>query len=135
MKITLDPSGNANYGISYKYYKKSTKPATNITPMSSTAAASMPESRATRPDLGKGIVIFSKDGCGKCAYAIKYMKEKNLTFKEINISANEADKKLMWDTLLSGGFSGTSVQTPVIMVDGKVHYNMDIKSFLADLKP
>lgn len=41
----------------------------------------------------------------------------------------------MWQVLMENGFKDSSVQTPVIMVNGKAHYNMDIKAFMAELKP
>jgi glutaredoxin len=123
VKITLGES--ASYSISYKV----TKSIPNATGTINTTTQ-----KIERKDLEKGIVVFSKDGCGKCTYAKNYLKDKGKTFKEVNISLSEDDQNYMWQKLQEAGFSGGSVQTPVIMIDGKMHFNMDLKLFLADLK-
>ncbi len=130
LKITLDPSGNSNYSISYKSYKKGAGG-----PKITSVDAKVSEPNAERPGLRKGVVVFSKDGCGKCQYAVKYLKENNIQFQEINISKSEDDQSLMWKMLMEDGFADTYVQTPVILVNGKANYNMDLKAFLATLKP
>lgn len=130
LKITLDPSGNSNYSISYKSYKKGAGG-----PKITSVDAKVSEPKAERPGLRKGVVVFSKDGCGKCQYAVKYLKENNIHFQEINISKSEDDQSLMWKMLMEDGFADTYVQTPVILVNGKANYNMDLKAFLATLKP
>ena len=130
LKITLDPSGNSNYSISYKSYKKGAGG-----PKITSVDAKVSEPKAERPGLRKGVVVFSKDGCGKCQYAVKYLKENNIQFQEINISKSEDDQSLMWKMLMEDGFADTYVQTPVILVNGKANYNMDLKAFLATLKP
>ncbi|MBK7787489.1 MAG: glutaredoxin [Saprospiraceae bacterium] len=130
LKITLDPSGNSNYSVSYKSYKKGAGG-----PKITSVDAKVSEPQAERPGLKKGVVVFSKDGCGKCQYAVKYLKENNIQFQEINISKSEDDQSLMWKMLMEDGFADTYVQTPVILVNGKANYNMDLKAFLATLKP
>ncbi|MBK7008542.1 MAG: glutaredoxin [Saprospiraceae bacterium] len=130
LKITLDPSGNSNYSVSYKSYKKGAGG-----PKITSVDAKVSEPQAERPGLKKGVVVFSKDGCGKCQYAVKYLKENNIKFQEINISKSEDDQSLMWKMLMEDGFADTYVQTPVILVNGKANYNMDLKAFLATLKP
>ena len=130
LKITLDPSGNSNYSVSYKSYKKGAGG-----PKITSVDAKVSEPKAERPGLKKGIVVFSKDGCGKCQYAVKYLKENNIQFQEINISKSEDDQSLMWKMLMEDGFADNYVQTPVILVNGKANYNMDLKAFLATLKP
>lgn len=130
LKLTLDASGNSNYSVSYKTYKKGAGG-----PKITSVGAKISEPKPERTELKKGLVVFSKDGCGKCQYAVKYLKENNIKFQEINISKSEDDQSLMWKMLMEDGFSDTYVQTPVFLVDGKAHYNMDLKSFLATLKP
>jgi glutaredoxin len=120
--VVITMGESASYNVSYKVMKGG-KPGV------STAKSDVP-----RPELDKGIVVFSKDGCGKCTYAKNTLKDKGKTFTELNISSNDADAAYMWEKLQAAGFSGGSVQTPVIMIDGKVHFNMDLKLFLADIK-
>ncbi len=122
VKITLGES--ASYNVSYKIIKTNTGAKTSM----------VKTEKKNRPDLEKGIVVFSKDGCGKCTYAKNFLKEKGKPFTELNISQNEEDQNYMWQKLQDAGFSGGSVQTPVIMIDGKINYNMDLKLFLADIK-
>jgi glutaredoxin len=124
VKITLDPSASSSYSISYKQYKTGSK----------SGVAVAPKPIHDRPELKKGIVVFSKTGCGKCTYAINYLKEKSIPFTEINISSKEEDEDYFWKVLKDAGFNGSSVQTPVIMIDGKVHYDMEIRSFMAGIK-
>lgn len=124
VKLTLDPSGASSYNISYKQYKT----GTNL------GSVSAPKPVADRPELKKGIVVFSKHGCGKCTYAVNYLKDKSIPFTEINISKTEEDENYFWKVLKDAGFTGSSVQTPVIMIDGKVNYDMDIRSFMAGIK-
>ncbi len=132
IKLTLDPSGNSSYSVSYRTYKKATPPSGPQITGTESKVSMGPQDRT---ELKKGIVVFSKDGCGKCQYAINYLKEKKIPYQELNISKSEADQKYMWQVLMENGFKDSSVQTPVIMVNGKAHYNMDIKAFMAELKP
>jgi glutaredoxin len=124
VKIKL--SEGASYKISYKYSKKATG-----NPVSTSSIAT--SEKKERPELLKGIVVFSKDGCGKCEMAKNDLTKKKKEFKVLNISTSEEDQNYMWQKLQEAGFSGGNVQTPVIMVDGKIHYNMDLKLFLADI--
>ena len=83
----------------------------------------------------KGILVFSKNGCGRCTYAHNYLEKNKLDFKEINISTSSANKDFFWDTLRKSGFNKRTVKTPVLVVDGKVHSHLpDLKGFLKDLK-
>ncbi len=128
VKITMGEG--ASYQVSFKYMKGAVGQGAPSIP--TTTANS--EGSKERPELLKGIVIFSKDGCGKCEFAKSTLKQKGKTFTELNITKNEADADYMWKKLQDGGFSGGSVQTPVIMIDGKVYFNMDLNVFLKDIK-
>jgi glutaredoxin len=82
----------------------------------------------------KGILVFSKNGCGRCTYAHNFLEDNEVDFKEINISENDENSDFFWSTLKNSGFSGNSVQTPVIVVDGKVHTKLkDLKGFLKSI--
>ena len=81
----------------------------------------------------KGIVVFSKRGCGRCTYTTKYFDEKGVPYKELNISDDKKTSDFFWSTLRKNGFANGSVQTPVIVVDGKVNYKIrDLKGFLEE---
>lgn len=125
VKLTL--AADASYSVSYKYYKGKTAPKTSNKNSS--------ENMSVNPEeLNKGIVVFSKDGCGKCNFVKNNLTNKSKTFKDLNISTNSEHEQLMWKKLQDAGFKGGSVQTPVVMIDGKVFYNMDLSAFLAEIK-
>lgn len=133
IKLTLAPSGSS-YSISYKSYKTSQKHLSE-TPTTSQNSTLEKNSRAATTDLNKGIVLFTIDGCGRCAQALSYFKNENIPFKEINVSQSKEDEQKMWEILVNAGFADTSIQTPVVLVDGKAYYNMpDMTSFLQGLK-
>lgn len=83
----------------------------------------------------KGIVVYSKNGCGRCDFVTKYLTENNIPFEDLNISTDKTADKQMADVLFANGFKGGSFTTPVITVDDKMYYNIkDLKSFLDELK-
>jgi len=83
----------------------------------------------------KGIVVYSKNGCGRCDYVTKYLSDNNIPFQDLNITTDKAADAQMGKVLFANGFKGGSFTTPVITVDEEVHYNIkDLKSFLAELK-
>ncbi len=82
----------------------------------------------------KGIVVYSKQGCGRCDYVTKYLRDNNIPFQDLNISTNQAADDEMVEILFANGFKGGSFTTPVITVDDKMHYNIkDLRGFLAEL--
>jgi glutaredoxin len=70
------------------------------------------------------IEIYTMNGCGRCAYAIKYAKENNLNFKEYS-TEQSANNSKMWSLVQnSGKFGGGSITMPVIAYKGKVAFNI-----------
>lgn len=59
------------------------------------------------------ITIFSKPNCMQCEFAKKYLNDKGIEFKEINVFE---DKKAL-TTLRDAGYS----QMPVVDVNGEFH--------------
>ena len=59
------------------------------------------------------ITIYSKPNCMSCEFAKKYLNEKGVKFKEINVFE---DKEAM-QYLLNGGYS----QLPVVDIEGEFH--------------
>jgi glutaredoxin len=130
--ITPTPGSTTSYSMGFKYY-----PGTMVTTTAGDGSIIEKEESAsiTMDELNKGITLFSKDGCGRCTFAAKYLTENKIVYKEVNISKNKADQRVMWEVLEKAGMQGTSVQTPVIVVDGKVNYQVsDLQSFLVGLK-
>ena len=61
----------------------------------------------------KKITVYSKPDCMQCAFSKKYLNDKGVEFKEINVF--EDDKALAM--LRDKGFS----QMPVVSIDGEFH--------------
>lgn len=82
----------------------------------------------------KGIVVYSKQGCGRCDFVTKYLSENNIPFQDLNITTDKAADQQMAKVLFANGFKGGSFTTPVITVDEEVHYNIkDLRGFLEKL--
>jgi hypothetical protein len=62
--------------------------------------------------FAQNIDVYTKEGCGRCAYAIKYLREKGFAFNEFAIK-NEVNKSKMWSLIIrsSGGLQGQT-RTP-----------------------
>ena len=88
--------------------------------------------RLTGIEINPGKVnVFTKDGCGRCASAIKLLTEKNIAFLELNTSVHYPNTTLMFNKLESSGFKGGSVTMPVIVYKDKVYYNItDMKTLI-----
>lgn len=85
-------------------------------------------------DISKGIVVFSKDGCTRCAFATSYLVDNDIDFKMLNITENEEYNKLMWQKLRENG-TANNVTMPVILVNGKIsHSHKDLQSYITTLK-
>lgn len=85
------------------------------------------------PNLKKGIVVFNSDSCPRCHYTLNYLLEHQINFRMLNLKKPE-NKQLMWKMLRDSGYSQNGVDTPVILVDGKISYNhKHLKEFVKDL--
>ena len=83
--------------------------------------------------LNEGIVIFDDEGCGRCRLVTNYLVANKIDFKIIDLSAGEANQKLMWKTIKEKGAS-LKVKAPVIIVNGNLsHSHQDLKKFLESL--
>ncbi|MBK9152340.1 MAG: glutaredoxin [Saprospiraceae bacterium] len=79
--------------------------------------------------------VFTQDGCGRCAMVVKYLEEHKIQYVELNTTIHLPNQDLMFEQLEKAGFKGNSVTMPVIVYDGKTHYNIsNLKSFLDKLK-
>ena len=148
--ITLTPTPNrqCTYSVNYSYKVRETRAANETTQISNTRNNKIKPAPATRQAqamqnanaqdtenvIEKGIVVYSKEGCGRCEYVTNYLKLNEVPFKDFNITTDEAANDRMSKALFGSGFKGGTFTTPVITVDGKVFYNIkDIKGFVKDL--
>lgn len=83
----------------------------------------------------QGIVVFSRDGCTRCAYATDYLVQNKVDFILLNFTQHPEYGAYMWDKLREQGTIGNQVGTPVIMVNGRLsHSHENLKQFVRTLK-
>ena len=70
------------------------------------------------------LVVFTKEGCPRCAEAKEILQARGRTFIEKNIS-NPQNREEMWN-LLHQKSQGETVRLvmPVVVVEGEVYYNL-----------
>ena len=59
------------------------------------------------------ITIYSKPNCMQCAFSKKYLNDKGVEFKEINVFEDDEALKMLRDA----GYS----QMPVVDINGEIH--------------
>ena len=80
------------------------------------------------------IVVYTRQGCGRCSFMKKELKKKEIKFAEVDVNSGLPEADEMWKLLRESGFTGTSVTMPVVRVNGELHYNIkDMSSFINDL--
>jgi glutaredoxin len=78
--------------------------------------------------------IFTKKGCSRCRRVIEQLSARKIPFKEFDTSASNRHNDLMFNMLRQSGFKGGSVTMPVILMEGKVLYDLsDIDKWLESL--
>ena len=81
-------------------------------------------------DTSAQLTIFTKPGCGRCAYTIEYLKKNNIAYTEYSTSDKSNNAK-MWSTLRdSGKFKGGSISMPVVVINGETYFSIpNLKEF------
>ncbi|WP_111307773.1 glutaredoxin family protein [Confluentibacter sediminis] len=86
-------------------------------------------------NIEKGIVVFSKDGCSRCHYTTSFLLDNNIDFKLINVTKDDKQNLFMWELLKKENPIIKNLTMPVILLDGKISYNIDdLKGFVGKLK-
>jgi len=150
--VLLKPKPNSNYSYSYKVKYKVSQTVTleSSAPVVAEADNSPQESKeatsksvekkvsnktSNNLDIDNSIIVFSKSNCGRCTRTIEYLKTNNIKFTEKSITKSKKNRKELNNHLFESGFKGGSFSTPVIVVDGKVNYNIEkLDTFLSKLK-
>jgi len=127
---TVSYSGAHSYKMSYGYGSTSSRSMGTSTAQKNRNSASNDFG-----DISTGIVVFEKNGCGRCNMSTDYLLDNNIKFKLINISERDGKgNSLMWDLMRKNGFKGGNIQTPVILVDGELsHSHKNLRKFLTKL--
>jgi pathogenesis-related protein 1 len=87
----------------------------------------------TNSGISQKIEVYTMEGCGRCAYTIEYLNEKNIQYTEFSTSNDENNSK-MWNILYATNkYKGGSITMPVVVINGEVNYNIkDLKGFLTE---
>ncbi len=81
------------------------------------------------------INVFTKEGCERCAYLVKYLEDNKIPFLELNTTYHFPNNDLMFEKLKEAGFKGDTVQFPVIINQAKVDFNIkNMQEFVKNLK-
>jgi len=89
----------------------------------------------TQDEIKNSILVFDKDGCSRCDRTLAYFEQKKVPHHVLNISESQDSDDLMFRYLLDAGFNASVVTTPVLVVDGKVHYSIpNLDFFMNDLR-
>lgn len=93
------------------------------------------ESKLEVESEGKGeIIVYSKEGCGRCVAVVNYLKENNIPFQDLNFTKSKEVKDAMTKKLFASGFKGGTFKTPVISIGNEVHYDIkNLNEFLAEI--
>lgn len=113
-----------NVSVSYKKAKKAVEKPTTT------------QGRTTSIQMNTAkINVFTQDGCGRCEYVVKYFKDMNIPFVELNTTIHDPNQELMFEKLKEAGFTGNSVQMPVVWQNGKLDYNIkDLAKWVKTVK-
>lgn len=128
--VTLKPSSNKSitFSLNYTYISKPEDKETKITTDKNESQTS-----ELKPDLSKGVILFSKNGCSRCSWAINYLNENDIKYTNLNVTENQEYHALMWQKLSENKVT-SAVTMPVVIINGKLtHSHKDLDSFLKKL--
>ncbi len=107
--------------------ENSTTPSTNT----ETITPPPPASELSKAE----IILYTKPGCGRCAFVKKQLTSKGISFEEYSTASDSPEINSMWAGLRNSGFTGGSVTMPVVRAKGKYYYNIqDMQGFVDKLK-
>ncbi len=103
--------------------------SSSISIVKSTKSADAAERKAvmttsTQMNLNK-INIFTRNGCGRCEFAVQYLTDNHIPFVELNTSIHEPNNDMMWSELEKANYDKKNVQMPVIVTAGRTYYNIE----------
>lgn len=108
-----------------------TQPSSTVTPNKKPVPAAA--SSAGQNDAA--VVIYTQEGCGRCAFVRKELTAKGVAYREIDVNSGAPEVNEMWKKLRDGGFNGDSVTMPVVSLNGELYYNIkDLQGFVNGIK-
>ena len=79
--------------------------------------------KANNKELKK-VKIYTRNGCGRCEYAIRFLKQHDIEYTEYKTS-NQQNARLMWNTIKrSNKQHRNSVTMPVIVYKNKCYFDI-----------
>lgn len=138
-KRDKSPTASFSYGYSLTQTTTTTetKKSSSSTSQKTTAMSEKLNAKIEDGSLknNTGLYVYSINKCGRCNYVTKFLKSNNIAFTEKNMDENEDYNKEAFKYLEATGYEGRGFQTPLIIHNGKVSYNIkDLKGFLEGLK-
>ena len=81
------------------------------------------------------VKIYTRNGCGRCEYAVNFLKQNHIDYAEYNTS-DQKNSKLMWNEIKrSKKHYGNSITMPVIIYKNDCYFNIpDLKSQMEIIK-
>lgn len=139
--LTPNPGEGWSYGFEVSYKQSTTKQtqpntvATTPGVKKELAAEANPNREPVAALSDAAIVLYSKPGCSRCAFAKKQLDAKGIAYLEVDTQSDSPEVANMWTQLRSNGFKGGSVTMPVIRENGRYHYDIqDLQGFISKLK-
>jgi len=94
----------------------------------------VPDVNNNKSNSSNKLVVYTMKGCGRCAYAVDYLKKNNIVYTEYSTS-NKTYSNEMWQYVqTSGKYEGGAVTMPVIVNNGQIDFNIpDIQDFMSKI--
>ena len=81
------------------------------------------------------IIVFDKDGCSRCDRTLDYLSKKRIPHQIIDITTNGDNNDLMFGFLKENNLNLSTVTTPMVVMGGDVHFNINnLDSFMYEMK-
>jgi glutaredoxin len=124
--LSFDPSKKRSVGAKYTLRKvrRAHLPEPTIASEEITTPPATPAPPKPKADVfAKGVHLFTMRGCGRCSWTKQMMDKKGIAYQHYDTDKPNYNS-IMWKQLSKGGHKGERITMPVIVVDGKVHYNI-----------
>jgi glutaredoxin len=140
--LTPQPGVGWSYGYDVSFIEYVGQPASTPKNLSeedsdqaSQSAVEVPIPAASTDLSAAPIIVYTRDGCGRCSFVKKEMNKNQIEFEEVDINGGSDEANNMWKLLRETGFTGNTVTMPVVKINGELHYNIkDLAGFIEDIK-
>lgn len=89
----------------------------------------------SKEEAENSIIVFDLDGCPRCDRTLDYLDKKKIPHHILDITSNDDNNDLMLAFVRELGINMTSVTTPMVVMGGDVHFNINnLDSFMYEMK-